>query len=251
MRLHSNLWMSNTQNGYFGKGRIELLKKISQRGSISKAAKDMHMSYKAAWAAVEEMNRLSDRPIVKRATGGKGGGGTVLTERGEEIIEIFGQIEKAQAGFFAMIEKYADDLEVLRAFTSHTPVRTSARNQITATVSDVQIDGNRAMVRCRLYDDISIVVQITRRSLQELGLEPGSSVAVLFKPAWIELYDAPPEPTPINLIHGVILEHADGEMHIAIHADMTLIAATDDVDKWNVGEEIWLCIEPQNMLLAV
>ena len=45
------------------------------------------MSYKSAWEAVEAMNNLSISPIVTRETGGAGGGGTTLTNYGENLFD--------------------------------------------------------------------------------------------------------------------------------------------------------------------
>ncbi len=53
---------------------------------IAQAAKRIGMSYKTAWDAVDAMNNLADRPLVVRATGGKGGGGTHLTDYGKQVI---------------------------------------------------------------------------------------------------------------------------------------------------------------------
>ena len=52
---------------------LELLERIDTSGSISSAASDMGMSYKAAWQAVEGMNNLSEQPVVERQTGGRNG----------------------------------------------------------------------------------------------------------------------------------------------------------------------------------
>jgi len=35
------------------------------------------------------MNRQARRPFVKTATGGRGGGGTLLTEEGERAIRLY------------------------------------------------------------------------------------------------------------------------------------------------------------------
>jgi molybdate transport system regulatory protein len=51
--------------------RIALLKQIDQTGSISQGAKHAGISYKSAWDAINEMNQLSEQPLVDRATGGK------------------------------------------------------------------------------------------------------------------------------------------------------------------------------------
>ncbi len=65
--------------------RISLLKHIALSGSISQGAKDAGISYKSAWDAINEMNQLSEHILVERATGGKGGGGAVLTRYGRSL----------------------------------------------------------------------------------------------------------------------------------------------------------------------
>ncbi|MEZ5579956.1 MAG: LysR family transcriptional regulator [Candidatus Competibacteraceae bacterium] len=87
--------------GYLGAGRVELLEHIDECGSIARAAKRMGMSYKTAWDAVEAMNNLADRPLVVRATGGKGGGGTQLTdlrEAGDRRLPTHGSRASAIPG---------------------------------------------------------------------------------------------------------------------------------------------------------
>jgi molybdate transport repressor ModE-like protein len=60
------------------------LEAIDRRGSISQAAKDVDLSYKAAWDAVDAMNNLAEQPLLIRAIGGQHGGGSYLTAHGRE-----------------------------------------------------------------------------------------------------------------------------------------------------------------------
>ena len=55
--------------------RLALLEQIAEQGSITRAAKAAGLSYKAAWDAIDELNNLSEQPLVSRNVGGKGGGG--------------------------------------------------------------------------------------------------------------------------------------------------------------------------------
>ena len=68
--------------------RIALLKQIDLTGSISQGAKNAGISYKSAWDAINEMNQLSEQSLVDRATGGKGGGGAVLTRYGQRSDSV-------------------------------------------------------------------------------------------------------------------------------------------------------------------
>lgn len=74
---------------FLGKGRVELMEKIIEHGSISKAAKEMKMTYKKAWELINSMNSQSERPLVLTQTGGGGGGGAVVTEEGKLAISLF------------------------------------------------------------------------------------------------------------------------------------------------------------------
>ena len=87
--VDGNVWIRKDDRGFIGKGRVELLQNIQIYGSISKAAKKMKMSYKAAWDSVDIMNKLSNKPLVTKVTGGKGGGGTVITAYAKELIRAY------------------------------------------------------------------------------------------------------------------------------------------------------------------
>ena len=80
-----------------GPGKIALLEQIGSCGSISAAGRAMDMSYKRAWDLVDEINRLCGRDTVERQTGGKNGGGAVLTSFGEELIARYRRIERDAA----------------------------------------------------------------------------------------------------------------------------------------------------------
>jgi molybdate transport system regulatory protein len=80
--------------GRIGPGKIQLLENIRACGSISAAGRAMDMSYKRAWDLVDEINRICRHAAVERQTGGKNGGGAVLTPRGLELIRHYRAIER-------------------------------------------------------------------------------------------------------------------------------------------------------------
>ena len=88
-RVAGRVWIEKDGETYLAWGRVVLLERIRDEGSMLAAAKAMGMGYRHAWALVEDMNRLAPTPLVTRATGGKGGGGTSLTPAGEAAIEHF------------------------------------------------------------------------------------------------------------------------------------------------------------------
>lgn len=88
-RVTGRLWIERGGETYLSWGRVVLLERIREHGSISAAARSMKMGYRHAWDLVEEMNRMAPRPLVERATGGAHGGGTRLTAAGERAVERF------------------------------------------------------------------------------------------------------------------------------------------------------------------
>ena len=82
------------QEGRLGPGKVALLERIASEGSISAAGRSMNMSYKRAWELVSEINQSFTEPLVFAQTGGKTGGGAVLTERGLELTRHYRAIER-------------------------------------------------------------------------------------------------------------------------------------------------------------
>ena len=83
--------------GRIGPGKIDLLEHIQACGSISAAGRAMEMSYKRAWDLVDDINRVCGQSAVARQTGGKNGGGAVLTPFGLSLIARYRSIERAAA----------------------------------------------------------------------------------------------------------------------------------------------------------
>lgn len=89
LQVKFRIWFFSGEEKLLGKGRVELLERIKRTGSISKAAKEMKMSYRQAWQMVQEMNEHATHLLVEKQLGGKSGGGAIVTKAGEEAIEVF------------------------------------------------------------------------------------------------------------------------------------------------------------------
>ena len=84
-------------NARIGPGKIQLLENIHKNGSISAAGRAMDMSYKRAWDLVDEIHRICRQAAVERQTGGKNGGGAVLTSFGISLVKRYRKIERDAA----------------------------------------------------------------------------------------------------------------------------------------------------------
>jgi molybdate transport system regulatory protein len=103
--LRARIWIDLGGETYLAPGRVTLLERIAEYGSISRAAKSMEMSYRHAWLLVDDMNNKADRPLVVRASGGKGGGGTSLTSAGEEAVFEFNEMQYKLQKFIKKLGK--------------------------------------------------------------------------------------------------------------------------------------------------
>jgi molybdate transport system regulatory protein len=87
--VRSKVWLEKDGKLFMGWGRATLLERIDQFGSISAAARSMHLAYRNAWLWVEAMNHLAPSPLVEKSTGGSRGGYARLTEEGRRIIREY------------------------------------------------------------------------------------------------------------------------------------------------------------------
>ena len=99
-----------------GPGKVALLEAIARTGSISAAAREMGMSYRRAWLLVDVMNRSFRGAVVETAAGGQGGGGTRVTELGQNLLARYREIEEKA------VASIADDMLTLRGFLADTEV---------------------------------------------------------------------------------------------------------------------------------
>ena len=162
--------------------RLALLEQIAEQGSITRAAKAAGLSYKAAWDAIDELNNLSEQPLVSRSVGGKGGGGARLTATGERLLALHQRLQALQAQVLQAVDDDAD-LQLL----GRLMLRTSARNQLTGRVREIQPHGHNDLIDIELPGGARLLAQITHDSTENLQLSAGSSVVALIKAGWLEL----------------------------------------------------------------
>jgi molybdate transport system regulatory protein len=89
MRIEGRLWLEKDGETFLSWGRVVLLEKIRDLGSIAAAARSLNMAYSHAWGLVASMNRLAGEELVARTFGGRQGGKAWLTPAGEDAIKRF------------------------------------------------------------------------------------------------------------------------------------------------------------------
>src|SRR5579863_3667058 len=77
-----------------GPGKICLLEAIRDAGSLSQGARNIGMSYRRAWLLVESLKQSFRAPVTVASTGGKDGGGMLVTEFGEALIKNYRELER-------------------------------------------------------------------------------------------------------------------------------------------------------------
>lgn len=156
--------------------RIEILRRIVASGSISQAAREAGVSYKAAWQAIDTLTNLAGVALVERAVGGAGGGGAQVTPAGRQLLAAADALDTARREVLARLAGGAAAPALPRL-----AVRTSMRNQLPCLVADLARSGQIVQVGLVLADGGRLVSRITQESAELLGLAPGLAVLALCK----------------------------------------------------------------------
>ena len=178
--------------------RIRLLEAIDQRGSLNRAARDVPLSYKAAWDALDTMNNLAPEPLVERSTGGAGGGGTRLTEYARRLIALYRAMESSQQDILDRLDSVPaeSDGPALRTLIRRLSMKSSARNQFAAHVTGLTDRGGLIDVTLTLGEPEmpgeTLIATITPESAESMALRLGSDVFALIKAPAIQVVTAAP-----------------------------------------------------------
>jgi len=83
------MWLRRDGKFLLSNGRAKLLRLVKERGSISKAAEEMGMSYRHAWGAIKKVEEALGAKIISSERGGQEGGTSHLTEEGERLLTSY------------------------------------------------------------------------------------------------------------------------------------------------------------------
>lgn len=205
--------------------RLDILRLIGACGSISQAAREAGVSYKAAWQAIDTLSNLAGTPLVERAVGGSGGGGALVTPAGQALLEGAEWMAQARQEVLARLAARPNASSPSSPFSSaQSPLalglRTSMRNQLRAEVLGLSAHQGAVRVRLRIRGGATSVggaggaelqARITRDSAQLLDLRVGQSVLALCKATAVQVStegQGLPAATSSNALHGVVVRAA-------------------------------------------
>ncbi len=173
--LLSDLKLRNKDEELLTHKSVKLLENIIVYGSISKAAKALGVTYKTAWGWIDKMNRLSPRPLVQKISGGKDGGGTVVTSYAKELISIYEEVEALQHKHLHTLESSFSHLQ------EDDQDRHFAFSRLEAEVKEIIFKGEKAVFLLALPCGSEISAQTPASFAQVNKLDLGKKVSVLIE----------------------------------------------------------------------
>nr|WP_320134770.1 TOBE domain-containing protein [uncultured Amphritea sp.] len=258
MKLTAQLTLSLEEQLYANPRRMHLLACIVETGSLSRGAKRAGMSYKAAWDAVNDMNSRADQAVLTLAVGGKGGGGAQLTPFGERLVKLYQMLTDIQNRALNALQDESVSLDSLLEAVSLFSAQSSARNQLLGRISHILTDEVNDLVTIDIglteESGVSLLAEITHRSLVRLGLHSGSEVLVLIKAPAIGLQAQ--ESTEVNSlaarVSSVVGSDHEQEVMLTIADTLELCAVVDTQSAavWQVGQSVNAIIDPKQIVLA-
>lgn len=206
--------------------RLDILRRIREVGSISQAARDAGISYKAAWHALETLGNLAGAPLVEKAVGGSGGGGARLTAAGEQLLEAAARMQVMKDQVLRQLARKPGAVPALESL-QRLNLRTSMRNQFPAVISRVPRRGDVVAVQLRLAGGQTLVARITRESAQLLGLAEKLELVVLCKAAAVRIAATVAAADGVNVLDGIVtrvgMAKEETEVTLALAGGLQLV----------------------------
>lgn len=271
--LHAELTVRVGDDMFANARRIELLRQIDQLGNLTQAAKQVGYSYKGAWDAIDDMTRLSGGTLIERHAGGKGGGGTHLTERGQQVLRNFSLIQAEHARFIARLDALANGLSNDYAMENEIAMRTSARNQFAGILVSITPGAVNDELGILVNGSQTLIASITHESCRELQLAVGAKVFALIKASAVVLRSpedadaanlnqaiqaaraAIPKNAFISTVRTIVPGEHQSELAVLLESGLIMVTTmpNKDVDAMGIdlGAVVMATIEPSNVIIGI
>ena len=237
--------------------RLDILRRIGEVGSISQAARDAGVSYKAAWQAIDTLSNLAGLPLVEKLVGGAGGGGAHLTAAGRSLL---GAAEKMQQARQQVLQAHPSADEADKAGAGSAPLwalnlRTSMRNQLPCSVFAIHRDAGAMRVALRLSDGTLLCARITRESVELLGLRPGLAVLALCKATAVSMAPHAEPGAGQNHLPGRVSRATrskhGGEVALTLSAGLQLVGFCAPGTLLKIGQSAVASVDPAAVVIAL
>lgn len=230
--------------------RVEILRRVGALGSISQAARDAGVSYKAAWQALDTLSNLAGAPLVERAVGGAGGGGARLTPAGLQVLQAADEVARAREAVFDRLAQRGG----LPASVAALGLRTSMRNHLPCRVAALKRSGGAFDVTLELPGGATLVARITRESVQLLQLAKGQEVLALCKATAVEVR-AVADPARVNVLAGTVSRAtragASGEVALSLEGGAQLVGFAPAGQGLRRGDAAFAHLEASAVVIAL
>lgn len=147
-----------------------LLRRISETGSLTRAARDLKISYRNAWGRVKRVELTLGTKLLETRSGGSVGGGSRLTPEGMALFKEF-----------RTTRKYLFNVLGEREYSGNVRYTLSARNMFGARVTKLERGDVTSMVRMSTDAPVSLTSIISNEAVDDLGLKEGDRVAAVVK----------------------------------------------------------------------
>lgn len=248
LRLDEALGYQNTDK------RIDILRRVDGTGSISEAARQAGVSYKAAWQAIETLANLAGDALVEKVVGGSGGGGARVTAAGRRLLRAADLLVAARQQALAQLEREDGSPAGTTQFAG-LAIRTSMRNQVPCSVRSLKRTGAHVRVGLVLGNGVCIYARITRESAELLGLARGQRVLALWKATAAPIAALIEPRHGLNLLSGTVLRLSPvrqaAEVVMELAPGLQVVGFASAIQGLEVGAAAQAAVDESAIVIAV
>jgi len=172
-KVRIKVWLDVNGHTVLGEGGASLLRAIQRTGSISKAAKEVGVSYKFAWDYIKKIEKVLQKEIVKTFRGGNTRGGAVLTEDG---IRLLKEYETARNRINACVSEF-ENFEIFG----------ETKNRLKVRVKQIIRGRDASIIVGEIPKGATLRVMITKEALQKLNLKKNDRCGIMMKASSFEV----------------------------------------------------------------
>jgi len=177
----SDLLLNKGKSTFLNSSKVKLLENIRDFGSMTKAAKELGITYKTAWSWIDKMNMLASTSLVEKISGGKGGGGTIITPYAKDLMKIYHEVKALQD---THLQSLQDSLQHLDDDISK---KTFSFSNLNAYIKNLSKQDNRYEVILVLKNGSELISYVSTKFVEVNELKVDSKISVLVESNSISL----------------------------------------------------------------